>query len=203
MANLINKCRFRLFMKANTKIFQAYLTSQENKHYFNQLRDSTKLSHSSLQNALVQLVKTKTLKLIKTKGNVFYQIQNKRLISLKFAELSQKRFNKLNIDVKVPLRNFIEQLPKQIFTVVLFGSASQKEEQEGSDIDVLLVSEKKVDINNIKKEVNLTSNYPLSIFTCTTDQFYANKDHMIIQARKTGFPIYREQNFHEVLLNEY
>ena len=54
-----------------------------------------------------------------------------------------------------------------------------------------------------KKEINSASNYPLSIFQSSIDKFNENKDDVIIQARKTGFPIYKEQNFYETALNEY
>ena len=54
-----------------------------------------------------------------------------------------------------------------------------------------------------KKEAEITSKYPLSIFQATIDQFEKNKDDIIIQAKKTGFPIHKEQNFYETILNEY
>ena len=47
------------------------------------------------------------------------------------------------------------------------------------------------------------SKYPLSIFQCSVEKFLENKDHVIIQAKTTGFPIYGEQNFYEVEINEY
>ena len=34
-------------------------------------------------------------------------------------------------------------------------------------------------------------------------KFKENKDDVIIQARKTGFPIYKEQNFYEAILDGY
>ena len=58
-------------------------------------------------------------------------------------------------------------------------------------------------IDKNKKNGEVTSNYPISIFQCTVDEFLKNKDHVMIQARKTGFPIHKEQNFYEVILNEY
>jgi hypothetical protein len=54
-----------------------------------------------------------------------------------------------------------------------------------------------------KKEAELTSKHELSLFNATITEFLENKDDIIIQARKTGFPIYKEQNFYEAIMNEY
>ena len=61
----------------------------------------------------------------------------------------------------------------------------------------------KIDVEKTKNKINALSNYPLSIFQCKVKQFIENKDHVIIQARKRGFPIYKEQNFYEVVLDGY
>ena len=188
-------------MKAELKIFQAYLELKQDKLYFNQLKEYTKLSNSSLQNVLDKLLKNNILKLLKTKSLTFYKIKNKKYMALKFSELAQNNFENLNLGVKNPLRNFLKNSSNEIFTIVLFGSASRKEEQKGSDIDILVVTNQKIDLTNNKKEAEITSKYPISIFQTTIDQFIQNKDDVIIQARKTGFPIYKEQNFYEVLLN--
>src|SRR3989339_341696 len=83
-------------------------------------------------------------------------------------------------------------------TIVHFGSASRKEERKESDIDLLVVSNK-LSLANNKKEAEITSKHSLSMFQTTVEQFIQNKDDVIIQARKTGFPIYKEQNFYEAV----
>ena len=190
-------------MKPEQKIYGAYLELKQDRLYFNQLKEYTKLSNSSLQNVLNNLVKEGILKLDKTKSNTFYQIKDRKIFALKFSELALTKFEKLSIEIKSHLRNFLKQVPNHVFTIVLFGSASRKEEQKGSDIDLLIVEDKKTDFEKSKKEINSASNYPLSIFQSSIDKFNENKDDGIIQARKTGFPIYKEQNFYETALNEY
>ena len=201
MAKYLNIYTLISSMQAQDKIFLAYLELKQDKLYFNQLKEYTKLSNSSLQNALDKLLKNNILTQVKTKSLTFYKIKNKKYMALKFSELAQNNFENLNLGVKNPLRNFLKNISNEIFTIVLFGSASRKEEQKGSDIDILVVTNQKIDLTNNKKEAEITSKYPISIFQTTIDQFIQNKDDVIIQARKTGFPIYKEQNFYEVLLN--
>jgi len=190
-------------MKPENKIFKAYFDSKKQALYFNEIKELTKLSDSSLSTTLKRLIKNNTLIQEKTKSNTFYSINNKKLFALKFSEIALTKFNELNIGVKVPLKNFLKAISKEIYTVVLFGSTSKKEEQRNSDIDLLIIAKEKQDIKKNKKEAELTSKYPISVFQADIKQFIENKDDIIIQARKTGFPIYKEQNFYEAILDEY
>ncbi|MDP3917541.1 MAG: nucleotidyltransferase domain-containing protein [Nanoarchaeota archaeon] len=190
-------------MKAEEKVYKAFFDLKESKLYYNQIKEQANLSHSSLQNALEKLKKANILSEEKTKANTFYKIKDKKLLALKFSEIATQKFNNLNPNIKIPLKNFLKKLPEDISTIILFGSASRKEETKDSDIDLLIVSNKKIDLSTNKKEAEITSNYPISLFNATITQFKENKDHVIIQARKTGFPIYKEQNFYEVILDGY
>lgn len=203
MVNYLNKLKLTYKMRAEDKIYKAFFESKEKKLYYNQIKEKTKLSHSSLQNALEKLTNNKILSEEKTKSNTFYKIKNKKLFALKFSELAMQKYKNLNRGVRVPLNNFLKDISKEVHTVILFGSASRKEEKEDSDIDLLIVSQNKINFEKNKKEGETISNHPISIFQCTIQDFIKNTDDVIIQARKTGFPIYKEQNFYEVLLDEY
>jgi len=189
-------------MKPEEKIYQAYFESKKNSLYFNEIKELSKLADSSLTTTLNRLTENNTLVQEKTKSNTFYKINNKKLFALKFSEIAVQKFNELNIGIKVPLRNFLKNIPKEIYTIVIFGSASRKEERKESDIDLLVVSNK-LSLANNKKEAEITSKHSLSMFQTTVEQFIQNKDDVIIQARKTGFPIYKEQNFYEAVLDGY
>ena len=190
-------------LKPEDKVYHAYFESKKNSLYFNEIKELSQLSDSSLTNTLTKLVRNNTLNQEKTKSNTFYKVKDKKLFALKFSEIAMQKFNRLNLGVKVPLRNFLKNIPTETYTIIIFGSTSRKEEQNRSDIDLLIVANKKIDLTENKKEAEITSKYPFSLFQTTTDQFIKNKDDLIMQARKTGFPIHKEQNFYEVILNEY
>ncbi|MEK6874942.1 MAG: nucleotidyltransferase domain-containing protein [Nanoarchaeota archaeon] len=190
-------------MKPEEKVYKAYFDSKKSSLYFNEVKGLSKLSDSSLTNTLARLIKSNILDKEKTKSNTFYKIKDKKLLALKFSEIAMNKFSNLNVMVKTPLRNFLREIPKEIYTIVLFGSASRNEEQKESDIDILLVAEKKIGVTKNKKEAEITSKHPISIFQTSTAQFLQNTDDLIIQARKTGFPIYKEQNFYEAILDGY
>jgi predicted nucleotidyltransferase len=189
-------------MKPEDKVYTAYFESKKNSLYFNEIKELSKLSDSSLTNTLQKLVKNNILSQEKTKSNTFYTIKDKKIITLKFSEISINKYQNLNRGVRVPLNNFLKDIPNNIYTIIIFGSASRKDEKDGSDIDLLIVSEKKISLDKNKKEAEIISNYPISLFYCNIESFLKNTDDIIIQGRKTGFPIYKEQNFYEAILNE-
>ena len=190
-------------MKPENKVYRAYFDSKKSTLYFNEIKELSNLSDSSLSNTLNKLTESGILSQEKTKSNTFYKIKDKKLLALKFSEIAMQKFNHLNVNVKIPLKNFLKILPEEIYTIILFGSASKGEETKDSDIDLLIVSNKNADFSKNKKEAEITSKYRLSLFNSTIAQFKENKDQVIIQARKTGFPIHKEQNFFEVILDGY
>ena len=190
-------------MKPEDKIYKSYFKSKKSSLYFNEIKELSELSDSSLTNTLNKLIKNNALTQEKPNQIPSIKIKDKKIFALKFSEIAMQKFNDLNTGVKTPLRNFLKNISQEIYTIILFGSASRKEEQKESDIDILIITNKKTDLTKNKKEAEITSKHPISLFHTTIQQFINNKDDIIVQARKTGFPIYKEQNFYEVILNEY
>ncbi|MFW6282470.1 MAG: nucleotidyltransferase domain-containing protein, partial [Minisyncoccales bacterium] len=75
-------------MDAKNKIINAYLSSRKLELYFNELKDLTKLSNSSLQNALKIMVSNNLLSVKKTKAHTFYKILNKKYFAIQFSDIS-------------------------------------------------------------------------------------------------------------------
>ena len=190
-------------MRPEERIYRAFFEAKKPRLYFNEIKEKTKLSDSSLWNTLKKLTTNKTFNKIKTKSNTFYEIKNEKLIAIKFAEIAIRQFENLNLGIKIPLKEFLKECPKDIQTIILFGSASKKQEKKGSDIDLLIVANQKKEINELTEKINAISNYNISIFEITYDEYIKNKDHVVVQAKKTGFPIQNEQLFYEVQINEY
>jgi len=213
------------------KIYLAFY--KKRKQYFNELKEETKLSNSSLQNTLKKLEKQNLIKKEKTKSNTFYSIQNKEIASIKFSEIDIEKLNKLNTTIKTPLNEFISFIPKEIHSVLLFGSGSKKKETKDSDIDIMIIAHSFEDkdlqkkyfetilekVKEAKKEAEVISNHSINYFVITyeefenhrnthssrihrkTEFFLHKKNHLIQQAKITGFPIKNQQKYHEATLH--
>lgn len=186
------------------KVYHAFYLSKKERIYFNELREISKLSISSLQNVLAKLEERREILKIKEKGNVFYSLIKKEAIALNFTKFDILRFNELNIGIKIPIKDFLEQAPKQIELIILFGSASRKQEKQESDIDLLVILQKfsdeklqnfyekeiKEKCEAVREKVNSRSNHPLSLAFIDSKGFKISKDPLIMQAKETGFTIW-------------
>ena len=197
-------------MKAEDKLYKAFYESKNSWLYFSELREKTGLSNSSLQNVLSKLEKQGKLEKNKKKSNIFFRIKQEE-IPLIFSQIDKERFEKINIGVKIPLKNWLMEIPKEIEFILLFGSASRKQEKEGSDIDILVIMhnfnndklqelyEKQIkqEINNLTKKINSESIYPLKVIFTNIDNFKTTNDYLIKQAKQTGFPIFGNLNYYK------
>lgn len=196
-------------IKNKDVIYKAFFDTKEEKLYYNQLKDITNLSHSSLQTVLKKLKENEEIKEEKTKGNIFYSLRNK-YTSIEFTKITIDKINNLNLNVKVPIKDLIKLIPKNIYTCLFFGSASKKEEKKNSDIDLLVVlynfnnkqlnelynKEIRKTIDNIKDELDTRSIYPISIAITNKKEFDKQEDYLIQQATITGFPIINQLNYY-------
>lgn len=209
-------CDFLVLMKPEDKIYKAFYETREQKLYFNRLKELTGLSDSSLSNTLKKMEQHALITKTKTRSNTFYGLKNVHIIALKYSYLDIERFNRLNRDIRLPLDDLLKISPKEIEFILLFGSASRKKETKNSDIDLLIVMHKFSDeklqksykkmmmstFESLKTEIDAISNHSLSLVFTDKEEFAKSKDHLITQARTTGFPIVHQQNFYEVMLDE-
>lgn len=190
------------------RVYRAFFGEKESSLYYNQIKELTRLSHSSLQNTLKKLVKDKELKIQKTKSNMFYELTNKNK-SIEFARIILDMIENLNLDVKIPVKEVVQKAPKAVHAILFFGSASIGQEQESSDIDLLVILENfkseefqklyekeiKKEMGEIKKEIMSKSIYPLSITYVTKEEFNKQDDFLIREAKETGYPIINQLNY--------
>lgn len=189
-------------MKAEEKIYKAFYESKKEWLYFTEIGNLTKLSNSSLQNALSKLLNSKKIEEDKQISNIYYKISNTEKPEI-YTVLDKEKLSKLNINIKIPLKNFLKETPSELEFIMLFGSSSRKQEKQDSDIDLLIVLHKfeddqlqklyekeiKQKTEKLRKKINSESNHPLNIIYINLDIFKTSKDHLITQAKNHGFPI--------------
>jgi len=193
-------------------VYFAFYSSKKKAMYFNEIRDKVKMSISSLQNAIKRMEKSKEISSLREKANIFYNLKDKESIALNFSKFDIQKFNNLDFNVTLPLKDFINKISNVAF-ILLFGSASREEEKKGSDIDLLIVTynfseeinkiyNKKIkeEIEEIRKSVH--SIYHLSTVFVNEKEFKDRKDYLLEQAKETGFCIYNQQYYHKEILKD-
>lgn len=195
------------------KVYSAFYYSKKKSMYFSEIRDKAKLSTSSLQNVLLKLKKLNYIDELKEKANTFYSLKSNETKIRIFMKLDYQRLNSLNLNVKVPLKEFLSSIEKVSFAL-LFGSSSRKEEKNGSDIDLLVVlyhfqnsalqelykKEIKYTLEELKKSANSKSIYPINLIFVDEEEFRNKKDYLLEQAKTTGFCVHNNENYYSILL---
>ncbi|MBD3203654.1 nucleotidyltransferase domain-containing protein [Candidatus Woesearchaeota archaeon] len=199
-------------MKPEDKVYRAFYKTKEKKLYFNQIKELTGLSDSSLSNTLKKLKNKKEAKKYVTKAHTFYELIDKELKILNFMRFDLDKFNNLNREIRIPLQEFLKKIPFQIAFVILFGSSAKKQEQKNSDIDLLITlfyfnkeklyklyfEEMKIFFSGIKKEIDALSIHPLSLAFVDLKTYRTSKDYLILEAKNKGFPIFGHVNYYKV-----
>lgn len=203
-------------LKPAEKIYKAFYNEKKDSLYFNQLKELTGLGDSSLANALRTLRQNKEIEAIKSKANTFYKLKNKAITKINFTFFDYEKLESLESHIKIPVKKFLSEIPKGIGFIVLFGSASRKQERKDSDIDILVVlhefsnaklqkeyeQEMKNQIEELKDRISATSIHPTTIFYTTINEFKASEDRLIAEARDTGFCTEGNPTYYEVMLDE-
>ncbi len=187
------------------KIYRAFFNAKKEELYYNQLKELTSLSYSSLQNILKKMLTNNEITKNKTKSNVYYKLNY--LKSIEFSKISMELLNSLNRDVRIPLKEFIKEVPKNIHSIVLFGSSSKNEETDNSDIDILIILESfdnkdlgETYCKEMKKKIKvkeIPTIYPFSLVYTTKNEFLKQNDFLLKEAMLTGFPILNQQKYYE------
>jgi predicted nucleotidyltransferase len=191
-------------MKPLDKVFKVYFDSNKPDLYFNQIKELSGLSDSSLNNTLKKLVQNNILKKNAMKSNTFYSIFDQKRFSLEFSKIALDKFNSLNREIRIPLIDLKKYFNYKLISIILLGSSSRNDESVDSDIDLMIISDINFpDLSEIKQIIKAISNFPLSIFEISSNDFIKSNDYLIKEAKSTGFPIKGEQFFYEVILDEY
>ncbi len=187
----------------------------ENNFYFNNkssgihLRDiarKTKLNENSVTRFLKELELDKIL-VSKKDGNLkkFYIKPNEKTAYI-FTLFDLERFDKLPSLRKSAINFYLKELKEKPLMVLLFGSTAKGTFRDDSDIDLLLIVNKKIDVEKAKKMADAQTALKVQDFQISYENFINElklKNDMVIQsALSTGFPILNQLLFYEVVLNE-
>jgi transcription initiation factor IIE alpha subunit len=116
-------------LSSTEKIYKAFYNTEETELYYNQLKEITKLSDNSIQNALKKLERNREVGVNKQKANTYYSLKNKSLTAIQFTFFDHEKLENLKSSINIPVKKFLSEMPKSIVFIILFGSASRRQER--------------------------------------------------------------------------
>ena len=143
-----------MLQKSNMEIVLEVFTNEPTKkHYLKEISEKSKLAHTSVKIQLIKLVKANLIIQVnekKGKRNFPFFVANINSEKFKFV----KKIQNLKQLYSSGILNFLEEktIPSSI---VLFGSYSNGEDIESSDIDIFIESKEIVlNLNKFEKKLN-------------------------------------------------
>ena len=207
MYNLVLKMNNTLFGKGKEKILECFYRNRNKEIYFSEILRETKLTQNTTLKHLANLQKLGLIISIKKIGNTFYRINPKnQLIFSIFSYFDYKKLNELPFERRKSISNFLNKIQVNPLIAIIFGSTAKGTFGKESDIDILLVYNKKeLEESKLKKDIEAITGIKLQTFIIDfeyfKEQLIKEEDSVITHAIKTGFPITGNDKFYQEVLN--
>ena len=208
MYNIIHKMNNNLFGRGKEKILECFYRNRSREIYFSEILRDTKLTSNTTLKHLKNLVENNLITSIKKIGNTFYRINKKNPeIYAIFSFFDYKRFNELPSERKRAIIEFLDKLKMKPLISLIFGSTAKGTFGKDSDIDILLIYNKKESKNSkLNKDIEAVTGIRIQTFIIDfnyfKEQVLKQEDKVIAHAVKTGFIISGHDKFYREILNE-
>ncbi len=208
MNKIIHKMNKNIFGKGKEKILECFYKNRNKEIYFSEILRQTGLTPNTTLKHLKNLQETGLILSIKKIGNTFYKINsnNPQIYSI-FSFFDYKKLNALPSERKRAIVKFLKEIKIKPLICLIFGSTSKGTFSKKSDIDILLVYDKKeVQNKKLKEDIEAITGVKLQTLVIDLDYFkeqvLRQKDKVISHAIKTGFIITGFNYFYQEVLNE-
>ena len=160
----------------------------------------------SITRYLTQLEKEKILQTRKEGNLKQYELaHNKRVYAL-LSLFDVEKMEKLPLLRKKAIKPCLQPLPQPPIFMVVFGSTAKETYTKDSDIDILIITNAKIETAAAEKEVDAQCAMRVSMFQMTYPRFIQElklKEEPVIQsAIQTGYPVINHLQYYEVLYHE-
>ncbi|MDP2750199.1 MAG: nucleotidyltransferase domain-containing protein [Nanoarchaeota archaeon] len=206
MYNIVHKMN-NIFGKGKEKILNCFYINKSKELYFSEILRETGLTQNTTLKHLKHLKESNIITSIKKIGNTFYKInpKNRQIYSI-FSYFDYKRFNDLPSERKRAISEFLNELKIKPLVTLIFGSTAKGTFGKESDIDVLLIFNKK-DMKNqkLKDDIEAITGVKIQTFIIDFDYFknqiLKEEDKVIMHAIKTGFVVSGHDLFYSEVLH--
>ena len=193
-----------IFRQGYEKIIKSFYSDKSAKIHLREIARKTKLNANSVSRFLNQLEKKEILKSEKEGNLKKYSIKKNQLTFSLFGFFDVIRFENLPILRKKAINYFINNLEIKPIMIVLFGSTAKGNFSKNSDIDLLMVVNKKIKTSNSEdfseSQTGIKINVLQIIYSDFVRELKIKEDKVVQSAVETGYPIFNSLNYYQEVL---
>ena len=194
-----------MIQTGHSKILRLFYENKRANLHLRDIARKTKLYPNSTTRFLNQLEKEGILTSQKDGNLKKYRIKKSERLNNIFNSFDIERLNKLPLARRRAVTYFLDKLQEKPIIILLFGSTAKETFRKDSDIDLLLIVNKKIDAEKSKDFVDAQIGIKINCFQITYEEFKKEiklkEDKVIQSALNTGYPIFNQMLFYEVYLN--
>ncbi len=182
-----------VFSKGKEKILGCFYKNKTKELYFSEILRETKLTQNTTLRHLEVLKKENLILSTKKIGNTYYKINPKNIqIYSLFSYFDYKKFNELPNVRKRAISEFLDKVEEKPLISLIFGSTAKGTFSKESDIDLLLIYNKKGEQQEkLKREIEAITGNKIQTFIIDygyfKEQLLREEDKVLLSAIKTGF----------------
>ncbi|MBS3092921.1 nucleotidyltransferase domain-containing protein [Candidatus Pacearchaeota archaeon] len=203
----MNNNILNLFGRGREKILECFYRIRNKEIYFSEILRETKLTQNTTLKHLANLQKLGLIISTKKIGNTFYKVNPKNpMIYAILSYFDYKKLNELPSERKRAINEFLNKIKIKPLIALIFGSTAKGTFGKESDIDLLLIYNKKESEDlKLKKDIEATTGVKIQTFIIKfnyfKEQLIKEEDSVVTHAIKTGFPITGNDKFYKIVLN--
>lgn len=188
------------------KILRLFYEDKIKKYHLREISRLVKVHEPAASKALNVLEKEKILKSEKDANLKKYYLRKTERVYSIFTVFDIERFDILPNIRKNAIKYYLNNLKEQPVFAILFGSTAKGSFRDESDMDVLLITNTKINTENAEKEADALTGIKISTFQMSYNNFLIElkmKDDKVVQsALNSGYPIINHVRYYEVLADE-
>ncbi|MBN1385851.1 nucleotidyltransferase domain-containing protein [Candidatus Woesearchaeota archaeon] len=189
-----------------SKIMYLFYRNTDKSFHLREIARRTGLNENSASRFLNQLEKEGFLTSRKDANLKKYSSKKNLKTFALFTLFDVERLSMLPSIRKNAIACFLDKLTEKPVIAFLFGSTAKGTYTEDSDIDLLLITNKKMDTGNAERYAESQTAIRINVFQMTFLDFKTElrmkQDYVVQSALNTGYPITNHVFFYEVYYNE-
>ena len=182
-------------------ILRLFYTNQNSPLHLRDISRKINLRESAASRHLHALEKNNVLKSHKDANLKKYSLKKQAIPEI-FSLFDNEKLEALPLLRKNAINFYITTLKEKPIFIILFGSTAKGTFRDDSDIDVIIIFNKKTDTTEAIKYAEAQTGIKISEFQLTYKQFITElklkQDNVIQAGIETGYPVYNQIYFYEV-----
>ena len=194
-----------IIQKQYWRILQLFYTNHNSLLHLRDISRKINLRESATSRHLQALEKTNILKSHKEANLKRYCIKKQAIPEI-FTLFDVEKIEALPLLRKNAIKEYLKALKNKPILMIVFGSTAKGNYKEDSDIDIIEIFTTKTNTKDAKNHAESLTGISIQTFQIIEANFYKElkmKEDMVIQSGiNTGFPVFNNKYFYELMYNE-